>query len=171
MRFFMLLALSCSLSFADILDLNSFKADFVQTVTDEKHQVLTYKGSVVALKPQYALWKYKEPVEKNVYIQKRRVTIVEPELEQVIVRKINQDFNIFTLIKNATKIDTNSYLAKLDETKIVLEFKDEKLTSLSYKDKFDNDVKVLFSNQQHNLALSDETFTPLYSSEYDLIQE
>jgi len=171
MRLFTILGLLCSVIIADILNINSFEADFVQHVSDDKEQVISYKGKVQALAPHYALWRYENPVDKSVYIQKKRVTIVEPELEQVIIRKIVQDFNIFTLIKNAQKISENSYLAKLDETEIFIEFSDSKLASLSYKDKFDNDVKVLFSNQHQNITIPTEIFNPTYPLEYDIISE
>lgn len=171
MRFFLLIALLCSLSFSDILELKSFKAEFTQTITDEKGEMLTYSGEVQALKPQCALWEYKKPVEKRVYIQNRLVSIVEPELEQVIIRRISSDFNLFKLIQSAKKIDENSYLAKLDETEILIKFTNAKLTSLAYKDKFDNDVKVVFSNQHQNISISTDIFTAVYPSHYDIIAE
>jgi len=171
MKHLFTLALLCTLAFSDIMKLSSFEADFVQTITDEKGTVLSYSGSIKALKPQSALWNYTKPVEKTVYIQNNRVSIVEPEIEQVIIRKIRGDFDFFTLLNRAKKIDKNHYVAKFEESEIFISLKASKIDSLEYKDKFDNDVKILFSKQKQNGKISSEIFTASYPSGYDIIKE
>ena len=98
-------------SFASINNINSFEADFKQIITDEKDKKLTYSGHILASKPQNALWNYTKPVKKKIYIQGHIVTIVEPEIEQVIRRELSSDFNFFKIIKRAKQIDKNKYLA------------------------------------------------------------
>ena len=171
MKHFLIISILYIWSFADLTNFSSFEADFVQTITDEKGEVLSYSGSLKALKPQFALWNYETPVEKRVYIQDKSITVVEPELEQVIIRRISNDFDFFTLIKNAKKIDKENYVATFEESDIYIELKDSKVLSLSYKDKFDNDVKILFSKQQHNKQISPSLFKASYSQGYDIITE
>jgi len=171
MKHFLIVCALFILSFADLTSLSSFEADFKQTITDEKGALLSYSGTLKASRPQSALWSYKTPVEKRVYIHNKIITIVEPELEQVIIRHVSRDFDFFALIRNAKKIDNERYLATFEESEISIELHDSKLSSLSYKDKFDNDVKILFFNQRQNRALSPELFVPSYSLDYDIITE
>ena len=88
MKYIFFLLIMTSLLNASVLDMDSFEADFNQVITDDKGKELSYKGHVIALKPQYALWTYKQPIEKNVFITPDSVTVVEPDIEQAVIRKI-----------------------------------------------------------------------------------
>lgn len=167
--FFVLLL--CTISFASLIDIKSFNADFKQTVTDEKGTELLYKGHVRALSPKYALWKYKTPIEKSIYVQPRRITIIEPELEQAIVRKLSIDFDFFKMIGHAKKIAKNSYIALINETKYLIKIKNSIISSISYKDEFDNSINILFTNQVQNKVISKKIFTPFIPKDYDIIDE
>jgi len=150
--------------------MNSFEADFQQKITDDKNATLTYKGHIQAKKPQYALWEYKEPVEKSIYITSRKVTIIEPELEQVIIKYISSDFDFFSMMQHAKKIDENSYLAHFKEVKYKINVKDGEIISISYRDEFDNSVTILFTNQVKNRTLKKELFEPKIPLDFDIIQ-
>lgn len=171
MKSFLLTFLLYTLSFSNPLQLQSFEADFTQTITDEKGKILSYSGDIKALKPQYALWTYSAPVEKRVYVDSGRVVMVEPEIEQVIIRKIRGDLDFFTLLKNAKKIDEKTYITRYEESDIFIKVDESKIVSLSYKDKFDNDVKIVFSKQLQNSKLSPALFQAVYPLEYDIIKE
>lgn len=157
--------------FADLESLNSFEADFTQTITDDKGVTLSYSGSVKALKPRQALWVYTKPVEKTVYIKNAQVIVVEPEIEQVLVRDIEGDFDFFSVLESAKKISDSSYIAHFEEQKINIKVQNKLVVSLSYKDKFENSVKIVFKNQRQNIALSSTLFDASYPSEYDIIKE
>ena len=77
------------------LDINSFSADFTQEISDENNKIVKYVGKINAKKPKLAMWSYSKPVEKKVYIEKNSVVVIEPELEQIIIRKLHDDFDIF----------------------------------------------------------------------------
>lgn len=102
----LLFTLTLSL-YANLELLDSFEADFTQSVTDEKGKKLTYKGTLKAQRPNMALWSYTSPIQKSVYIKEGLVSIVEPELEQVLVRKIQNDFDFFTIL-SSQKSHSNS---------------------------------------------------------------
>ena len=171
MQYIFLLLFSFTLSYSDILSINSFEADFNQTITDEKGKVLQYQGHVSSMKPKFALWSYLSPIKKDIYIQQRVVTIVEPEIEQVIIKHISSDYDFFTIIQNAKKIEKNKYLALFQEHEYTIELLNSKIHSISYKDEFDNETLILFSKQQQNEKIAKEVFIPKYSLEYDIIQE
>ncbi len=89
------LLLTSTLAFASFDGLNSFQADFTQSVTDDKNKSLVYEGHVVASKPQNAVWNYTKPINKDVFISRFSATVIEPEIEQVIIRKIDSSLDFF----------------------------------------------------------------------------
>jgi len=171
MKQFFLMCILSTLTFADLQTLSSFQADFMQTITDEKGKKLSYSGTLKAEKPNSALWVYEKPVKKFVYIQEHSFTIVEPEIEQVIVRNIRNDFDFFTLIQGAKRVDKEHYITRFEGSDIFITLQGKSVKSLSYKDKFDNDVEILFSNQLENHKLSPKIFKANYPLDYDVIQD
>ena len=166
-----ILLLCSGISFASIENVNSFEADFTQSVTDDKNTTLNYSGHIIASKPQNAVWTYKKPIEKDIYINQYSVTIVEPEIEQVIIRQIESNFDFFMMIKNAKKTGENIYVANYKESKFTILTENNLIKSISYKDEFENDVKIVFKNQQQNIEIDNEVFTAKYPLEFDIIRD
>jgi outer membrane lipoprotein carrier protein len=167
----LLLTLLCStLSFATINNINSFKANFTQIITDDKNTSIKYSGLVQAQKPQNALWRYKTPILKDVYINQFKVVIVEPEIEQVIIKNIDSTFDFFVMIRDAKKIADNRYEANYKNTKFLILLKNNLIESIEYKDEFDNNVKILFENQKQNIKIDEDTFMPKYPVEFDIVR-
>ena len=162
-----------SLLQAGILEkLYSFEADFTQKIDDKEKKVVTYTGKIYADKKlQKAKWSYFDPVRKDVYIEDGSVTVVEPELEQVIVRPLSDDLNIFTLIKNAKRIGKNLYEAKYNQFKIKLFSNGKDIRKLQYTDEFDNLVTINFSHQKYNQPIDHKEFEIKTPPSFDLITE
>jgi outer membrane lipoprotein carrier protein len=171
MRYILLPLALFSLSFASIENINSFKADFVQSVTDDKEKVLHYKGSVTALKPQNALWKYSSPVLKDVYMNPQTIVIIEPEIEQVIIRKVESNFDFFNMISHAKKIGENRYQTSFQNTKFDIKTKNELVESITYKDEFENKIEIVFKNQMQNESVEKDIFVPKIPEGYDIIKD
>ena len=172
MKKVLILALFLKSLFADIpLNFSSFEADFIQQIDDESKKIVKYYGKVYAKKPKTALWKYTRPIQKDVYINDNAVVIVEPELEQVIMRHIEGDFDIFSLLKQAKKVGTNKYEARYKKTLFTLYFDGKNIQKLSYKDSFENLVTITFSNQKYDVKFDKTLFEPKYPKDYDLILE
>lgn len=171
MKYLLTILLIFTQAYASLDAINSFEADFKQTVTDDKNKVLTYNGHVIASKPQKALWTYTKPVEKNVYINAYSVVIVEPELEQAIIRRIESKFDFFNMIKNAKEINKNTYEASYNDTKFIITSEDKLIKSISYKDEFENNVKIIFDNQNQNLKINEDKFVPDIPLEFDVIRD
>lgn len=171
MRTFLLLLLACVHILASIQDINSFDADFTQSITDEKEKILLYKGHISAAKPQNARWSYKEPIKKDVYINGFEVTIVEPELEQVIIKRIESSFDFFKIISNAKKIDSRNYSAYYKDTRFTIIQKDGLISSISYIDEFENKVTLTFENQKQNLHVDKALFMPSYPLDFDILKD
>jgi len=149
--------------------MNSYEADFRQVVTNDKGNTLEYSGHIKAMKPQYALWEYLKPSSKLIYINKNMATIIEPDLEQVIVKKLHNSIDFFKIIKNARKIDKNKYVAEFQSVHYTINIIDSDLKSIEYKDQLDNAILINFTKQVVNKAMSIKEFEPFIPSEYDLI--
>ena len=171
MRHILLSMLFFTISFASLSEINSFNADFIQNITDEKDKVLSYNGHILASKPQNALWTYKQPIEKHVYINPRTVTIIEPEIEQVIIKRIESNFNFFNMIQNAQKVDKDSYVAHYKESIFTILTENNLLKSISYKDEFENNVEIIFLNQIQNIEIDRKLFIPFIPVDYDIIND
>jgi len=171
MKYLLSLLLSFSVSYASFDNINSFEADFTQTVTNDKDSSLVYKGSIVASKPQNALWVYKKPIQKEVYISNLNVTVVEPEIEQVIIRSIDSNLDFFNMIKNAKKIKENVYEAIYGDSKFIITTNNTIIKSISYVDEFENKINIIFENQKQNKEIDMEIFTPKYPLEFDVIRD
>ena len=171
MKQIFLIAILVSEIFAFFDTIGSFQADFIQTVTDDKNKVLTYKGNILASKPQNAIWRYLTPINKDVYISSYKVTIIEPEIEQAIIRKIESNFDFFKMIENAKKSKDNIYITKFKNTSFTIFTKDNLIESISYIDEFENNVKILFENQKQNEKIDENIFIPNIPLEFDIIRD
>ncbi|MDF1879277.1 outer-membrane lipoprotein carrier protein LolA [Sulfurimonas sp. SAG-AH-194-C20] len=169
MRYIFLLTLAFTLSFCDIFSMNSFEANFVQTVTNDKGNILKYSGHVKAMKPQYALWKYLQPSTKLIYINKNRATIIEPDLEQVILKKLHNNIDFFNILNNATQIDENKYLTEFQSIKYTIHVINSMLKSIQYQDQLDNTVLIDFSQHKIDESISVKDFKPSIPVDYDII--
>jgi len=147
LRYIFILFTLFTLSLAEMVDLNSFDADFTQTIT------------------------YTKPIKKDIYISQKKVVIIEPEIEQVIIRRINISFNFFKMMQNAKKLDKNTYVTTFENSKYIIKIKKSKIKSISYKDEFENSVKIIFKNQIQNVAISQKIYLPNIPKGYDIIRD
>ncbi|WP_297441191.1 LolA-like outer membrane lipoprotein chaperone [Sulfurimonas sp.] len=163
-----ILALNC---YASIENLQYFDADFIQNIKDDNNKVIKYNGHIKAAKPQYALWEYKNPINKQVFILPNKVVVIEPDLEQAIIKKLSTNFDIFTLIKNAEKKGKGIYIASFRNTKYTIEIKNDIIERISYKDEFENNVEIVFKNQNQNSVIEKKLFIPNIPTDFDIIRE
>ena len=172
MKKLLFLALIAITAQASIKNMQYFEANFTQNIVDEHNKTITYKGNIKASKPQYALWQYKSPIEKQVYILPHKIVIVEPELEQAIVKKTGDNFDFFSLIKNAKKIDNKHYLAKFKGKNYLITINNNNIfTSISYKDELDNKITINFTDTKTDKIIEEKSFIPQIPEDYDLIAE
>ena len=157
---------------ADLSKIKTFEADFTQTVQDEQKNTLRYKGHIIASKPQYALWKYTNPIKKDIYISMYKLTVIEPDMEQAIVKNISSDFNLFKMLNNAKKIAKNQYLTKIQNTSYIITTKNENvIAQINYRDELDNIISIEFSNQILDKTIDEKIFTPKIPLDFDIISQ
>lgn len=150
---------------------DTMRADFVQTITDDKNSTITYSGTMLAKRPSMAMWHYKEPIEKTVLITASDVTIIEPELEQAIIKKLDSSIDILAILASAKRHTKESYIAFYDNKEYLITIQDDMIKAISYTDTFDNIVRIVFTAQQINKPISDHLFEAEIPADYDIIKE
>ncbi len=148
----------------------TMQAEFVQTITDEKNSTITYTGNMLAKRPNMTMWHYMKPVEKTVYITSANVTIVEPELEQAIVKKLDNSIDILAILAAAKKNSRERYTAYYNHQQYHISMQGDMIKSISYSDAFDNIVTIVFTAQQINKDIDDSRFHADIPEEFDIIR-
>jgi outer membrane lipoprotein carrier protein len=168
----LLIALFAIFSFGnDLKKIESFEADFKQIIINSSDKKIQYDGKLYIKKPSLFFWKYEAPIQKLVYITKKHVTIVEPELEQAIITKLSNELNIIKIIDNARKISKDKYEATLYEKKYQITFKDNNLSKIEYNDELENKVTLSFFNIKQNKPIDSQIFKYNIPNEYDIIRK
>lgn len=156
--------------FASPQDINSFNSPFEQRIVDDHGKVITYRGELWASKPQNALWSYQKPIQKSVYINAKRLIIVEPQLEQATVRTLGDEVDFLEIIKKAKKIDNDHYNATVNGQVYTITFKNDLLSTIQYKDAYDNKVTIQFLKPTHNNTIPASRFQPIIPKDYDILK-
>ena len=151
------------------LDIHSIKANFIQTITNEQNSTIKYSGKFYARSDDKALWIYQKPIKKELYFIEGKIIIIEPELEQVIFSRAKKLPKILDILKSAKK-ENDKLIAYCCDTTYAITIKNNKIISVSYKDKVGNDVKINFFNEETNLIIDDEIFRYKIPKYYDILQ-
>ncbi|MFZ5374301.1 MAG: LolA-like outer membrane lipoprotein chaperone [Campylobacterota bacterium] len=166
-----LIALSASLSlFAAPKDLSSFNAKFIQTITDDNGKTIRYSGELWAAKPQNALWVYHKPIQKSVYVNGQKVTVIEPAIEQATLRTLDNEIDFLSIVQKAKPLGEGRYSATVKGQTYTVIFKNDILSSISYTDGFDNKIVITFNDQNQNRAIEPSRFKPLVPADYDILK-
>ncbi len=161
--------LTCKLLFAFPVQLESIKSNFTQTIVDDHNKSIIYIGKLWAKKPSIAHWSYKKPIEKEIYMIYSRLTIIEPDLEQVIRKDIGDSIDLIKIISNSKKLSSNHYIAKYNDKDYHIYLEKETLKSLHYTDDFGNKTVIDFNNTVQNEDINDSNFKVVIPEDYDLI--
>ena len=149
----------------------SMQADFTQSITDDKNSTLVYKGKMLAKRPNMAKWDYIEPIEKCVYIVDKEVTVVEPELEQAIIKRLDNSIDILAILSSAVKVSKGHYIATYHDKAYEIYFSGDKIESIHFSDAFDNQVSITFTNEKINQKIDDHLFKAVIPLDFDVIKD
>jgi len=156
---------------ANILEFKTFQASFLQTILDDNNKRITYSGDIYINGSDNALWSYNAPVQKALYFSEERLTIIEPELEQAIIKDIENSINIYSILKNAKKMDSSSYKGVFNNKEYILHVEKNEISDIQYKDDFGNRVTISFENQEVDKKLPKDIFKIEIPKEFDTIRE
>lgn len=167
---FIILALITSI-FAQNVEFKTFKSDFVQTITSPESAKIVYHGKFFIKQPDLILWHYTKPVDKSIYFTHKKIFILEPLLEQVIVSSGADIPNFSALLKSAKKISKNRYKASFDGTLYTITTKNEAPLLVEYKDKLDDRVSISFIDAKKDIPLKDSLFKVKIPNHYDILHQ
>jgi outer membrane lipoprotein carrier protein len=168
---FIALILTFSLSFAKIsFSLNSFSADFKQTIINDMDNKVVYLGHIKLKKPFYAKWEYLKPLKKTVYTNQNEIKIVDDVLEQMNVVSVNNKIDILSLLKELNKVNSSFYKGKYSGIEFFVYFKNDLISKIQYKDGSDNNITIEFKNQKNNLKIKNSEFKAIYPKYYDVVK-
>ena len=154
----------------NLFDIKTYKADFKQIVINSQNKKVLYSGTIYIKDPFYILWEYKTPVEKNIYIKKNRVTIIEPELEQAIVTNLQNEINLIKLLQQSKKVSENQYKSIFNDRVYFIKIDNNKISQIKYKDQLDNTIQIKFFNIKQNQLIKNQIFDFVIPFDYDIIK-
>lgn len=152
------------------LTLSSIDTKFTQTITSEENDKIKYSGKFYANQSK-AVWIYQTPIQKQIYLNKDEIIIIEPKLEQATITSLKDIPDITEILQNAKKSSEDEYIAKFDENIYKIKVKNQIPTSISYKDKLDNNISLELYQTKTNIILDDILFKPKIPKEYDIIRQ
>lgn len=170
-RFLPVLFLLSLTLFASPKELTSFNSKFVQTIIDDNNKKIVYSGELWASKPQNALWMYQKPIQKSVYINGSKITVIEPQIEQVTLRSLDDEIDFLQIIQKAKKVDGDKYTATVKGQTYTVLFKNDLLSSIHYQDGYDNRVSILFTDPTQNKPIESSRFKPVIPADFDVIKD
>ncbi|MBT5573148.1 MAG: outer membrane lipoprotein chaperone LolA [Nitrosomonadales bacterium] len=170
--------------------LNSFNADFVQTVKDSTNQLIDESvGKVLFQKPNFFRWEYKAPSENEIISDGEFLYLYDPDLKQVIVNKLDKQISMspaMLLVSDNvheffnTKLISNSedtlrYEAKPKNLEnaffkqVIFNFKYNQLKEMRVIDNFDNKTTIQFFKISQNQDINEGKFLFNYPDDIDII--
>ncbi|MEA3384516.1 MAG: LolA-like outer membrane lipoprotein chaperone [Campylobacterota bacterium] len=155
----------------DLKEIDTFQANFSQSIINNSGDEIIYTGKFYIKKPAMILWEYQTPIEKKVYVTNSNVAIIEPDLEQAIVSKLEKELNIINMIKDSKKVSENLYESNMYNTTYKFIIKNNIIQSIKYKDQIDNKVTIDFSNIIQNKEINNSVFKYNIPFEYDIIRK
>ncbi len=149
-----------------------FTADFVQTVTNPKNRVITYKGNVAFSKENLLKWSYRSPTKKEVCTDGKEVLVVDHDLEQVSAYRIGKIFDLAEILNKAKPYKKNIYITEYEGKRYTIKTDDNgRLQSVAYYDDLDNKVQILFQKMHYGKGkLPAARMKCHYPAAYDFIR-
>jgi len=160
-----------SLQAQNLQDIQTFEANFTQTIRSPSGKKISYRGILHIHEPSLVRWQYITPIEKFVYIKKYTITIIEPDLEQVVVTKLDKEINVLELLKQATLISQNTYSSNFNNIQYILTLKNNLLENIQYKDELENEVIITFKKVHQNHKIDNSIFKFTIPHDYDVIKK
>ena len=151
---------------------NSFKANFIQKVTNPKNKVLNYSGNVSFSDSTLLKWVYTKPTKKEVCTNGKELTVVDHDLEQASHYRINKGFDFAKILKSATLYKDNIYVTNYENKKYTIKIdKKKQLHSIAYFDNLDNKVQIKFEHVKYSKdSLSQKEMNCTIPKAYDIIK-
>lgn len=162
-----------------ISDLETFEANFEQTLYDSDSQVLKSSSGTVKLKrPGRFVWTYDEPEPQVLVADGERIWLYDKDLQQVTVNAIDDRIagSPLELLMRSGDLENSFDLTSLGEAEdirwvelkpkdqssdfelVFIGLDDQGLAAMELRDKFGQATQIVFSNFNAGIALEDSLF-------------
>lgn len=159
---------------------NTYKAQFKQIIKSNNNKEILYSGNIyISYKEDKIKWDYLEPIEKYVILLNNKdiynIYVIEPELEQVLLKK-EKKINVLSSLKNLEEknIINNKINYKLNNINYEIELIKDKnifyVKSINWIDELDNNVNLEFFNIEYNINIDKELYINIPKN-YDIIKK
>ncbi|MGX2982049.1 LolA-like outer membrane lipoprotein chaperone [Helicobacter sp. 23-1045] len=139
----------------NLAEITSIRANFTQKIRGDSAEA-QYSGTIIATADSKAHWRYKSPMKKEIFVDKKRVMIYEPEFEQVIISdKVDLDF---VSVLNSVQKKGDFWQSVVNNQTFHIALKDGKPHKIFYKDELDNEVEITLENVVLNKRVDAKIF-------------
>jgi outer membrane lipoprotein carrier protein len=160
--------------------LQSFEAEFSQTLTDKSGRVLDESSGRLAIqRPNRFRWDYTAPSEQVIVADGKRIWLYDPELEQVTVRRLDDTLSAtpamllsgegnlrenFKVVasrreRNVDWITLEPVRSDTDFKSVTLGFVGSELRHMQLADKLNQTTSLEFTDMESNTPLDPQRFT------------
>ncbi|MDR2151901.1 MAG: outer-membrane lipoprotein carrier protein LolA [Helicobacteraceae bacterium] len=153
------------------IDFTTLKQSFVQRVTNDQNQTITFSGNVWLKQPNFVRYDYEKPQQKTIAARGDRILMLEPDLEQATKFKSEIALNIIDLWKKSYAVGEGKREAVIENRKISLEHEGATITKVYYTDDLDNFVEIVLSDPERDKPIDDNFFAPPIPNGWDVISQ
>ncbi|MDR0664141.1 MAG: outer-membrane lipoprotein carrier protein LolA [Helicobacteraceae bacterium] len=153
------------------IDFTTLKQSFIQRVTNEQNQTITFSGAVWLKQPNLVRYDYVKPQKKTVTARGDRILILEPDLEQATRFTSEIALNIIDLWRQSYAVGEGKREAIIKNQKIAIEHEGANITKVYYTDDLDNFVEIMLSDPERDKPIDDGFFTPAIPNGWDIISQ
>jgi outer membrane lipoprotein carrier protein len=162
-----------------IQDVDTFQADFEQTLYDANSEPLRISlGSVILKRPGRFVWTYTEPDEQQIVADGDRIWLYDKDLAQVTVNAIDERIagTPLVLLMRSEPLENTFEIVELGEAdginwleltpksstsdfeQIFIGLNDVGLAAMELRDNFGQATQIIFSNFASGITLDDALF-------------
>jgi outer membrane lipoprotein carrier protein len=102
----------------------------------------------------------------------KKLFLLEPELEQVIIKRVDKSLKMLEILQNAERVDEKRYIAQIeDRDYLVILDQVGKIKRIIYKDELENSVSLTLFEVEENGYIPTTKFLPEIPEDFDKIYQ
>lgn len=161
---------------AHLARIQSLEANFTQTIVDSHDRLLSESsGKLILVRPGKFRWEVSQPDPELVIANGKRLSIYNPDLQQLVVRTIKENDNeVPALLLSRAEISAADHFVVTQVSPTVfhlvpknkgslfasieLEFKGDDLVRMSILDHMNQTTRIVFHSERRNRAIAGGLF-------------
>lgn len=152
------------------LPFSTFQTNFEQKVTGEDSEII-YHGIIRGEAPDLLRWDYTDPIEKSIYVSGKRVIVVEPMLEQVVVTELDRSIDLYAILKQSTRMQEDFNLTIEHTNYRISPVLNGIPKSIAYTDTLGNGIQITTQSTKLDQPIPREMFQFTPPEHYDILRQ